>query len=72
MQVIEAQCLLVLAPHDHLHIKQNRMLGVVVGAGLRSVAAWVYGRSMAGNSGVPHRSIAVMSLAGWQIAGRMA
>jgi hypothetical protein len=29
-------------------------------------------RSMAGSSGVPHRSIAVMSLAGWQIAGRMA
>jgi len=27
---------------------------------------------MAGNSGVPHRSIAVMSVAGWQIAGRMA
>jgi len=25
MQVIEAQCLLVLEPHDHLHIKQMRM-----------------------------------------------
>jgi hypothetical protein len=38
--------------------------GVVVGAGLRLVAVRVYGRSMAGSSGVPHRSIAVMSLAG--------
>ena len=26
MQVIEAQCLLVLAPHDHLHIKHKRKL----------------------------------------------
>jgi hypothetical protein len=26
MQVIEAQCFLVLAPHDHLHIKQKRKL----------------------------------------------
>jgi hypothetical protein len=25
MQVIEAQCLPVLAPHDHLHIKQMRI-----------------------------------------------
>jgi hypothetical protein len=43
-----------------------------LGAALRPVAARVYGRSMAGSSGVARRSIAVMSLAGWQIAGRMA
>jgi hypothetical protein len=46
--------------------------GVAVGAGLRLVAVRVNGRSMAGSSGVPQRSIAVMALAGWQIAGRMA
>lgn len=37
-----------------------------------AVAARVYGRSMAGSSGVSHRSIAVMNLTGWQIASRMA
>lgn len=34
MQVIEAQCLWVLAPHDHLHIKQLRMVsGLAYGGG---------------------------------------
>jgi hypothetical protein len=49
MEVIEAQYLLVLAPHDLLHIKQNRMPGVVVGAGLHLMAARVPGRSMTGS-----------------------
>jgi hypothetical protein len=39
MEVIEAQYLLVLAPRNLLHIKPNRMPGVVVGAGLHLVAA---------------------------------
>jgi hypothetical protein len=45
-------------------IRQNRMRRRGRWAGLRPVAARVYGRSMAGSSGVPRRSIAVMSLGG--------
>ena len=42
---------------------------VVVGAGLRPVAAQVYGRSMAGTCGALRRSSAVMSLAGRSLPG---
>jgi hypothetical protein len=63
---------IVMSVRNSLLSAEIGCAGVVVGAGLRPVAARVYGRLMAGSSGVPQRSIAVMSLAGWQIAGRMA
>src|SRR5450755_4928972 len=69
----------VSGPADRIRLSPARAIcgrigcvGVVVRAGLRPVTARDYERSMAGSSGVSHRPIAVMSLAGWQVAARMA
>ena len=57
-------------PHDRLHIKQNRMPGVVVGAGLHLVAAQVPGRSMTRSSCIPRVDHGYEPC--WRIAARMA
>ena len=58
-----------LEPRHQLHNKQNRMRGVVAVLTWRPVAAQVCVMSMPGISEVPHRSMAVSSVAGlaWQV-----
>ena len=53
-----------LEPRHHLHNKQNRMRRRGCGADLCPVAAQVCVTSMPGISEVPHRSMAVSSVAG--------